>query len=213
MFCPGCRAEFREGFTRCVTCDRDLVEEADLPPEPVADPLGDIIVTSEEAEEMQHRSRELSELTGFVVVFESIDPFLIRTVEKVLADSNLPFSILNGEPGRGFPSAIFGTGSQPACNPTLFLVPQAREAEAKGLLVELQTFSDLPPELAEATDESDPEGDESEDFGEGGDADDSSRESAASLFCPHCGAELDSDEGRLSKGRIACPVCEKVIEL
>ena len=26
MYCPKCRAEFREGFYRCVKCDADLVE-------------------------------------------------------------------------------------------------------------------------------------------------------------------------------------------
>ena len=215
MFCPGCRAEVREGFTRCVTCDRDLVEEEDLPPEPEEDPLGDILATSEEMEEMSRRGRDLSELTGLVAVFESPDPFLIRTVEKVLADSDIPFSILNGESGGGFPSAIFGTGSQPAGNPTLFLVPQAREADAKKLLVELQTFSevppeDLPPELAEATDEPDPEGD---DVDEPDDEGSSSAESVEQLFCPHCGAELDSDDNDLCAGRVACRVCGKTVEL
>lgn len=31
MFCPKCRAEYREGFYRCSDCDVDLVSE--LPPE------------------------------------------------------------------------------------------------------------------------------------------------------------------------------------
>lgn len=31
MFCPECRAEYREGFTRCSDCNVDLVEQ--LPPE------------------------------------------------------------------------------------------------------------------------------------------------------------------------------------
>src|SRR5690554_4913449 len=26
MFCPKCRAEFREGFERCIKCDTDLVQ-------------------------------------------------------------------------------------------------------------------------------------------------------------------------------------------
>lgn len=30
MFCPKCRAEYREGFSRCADCSVDLVE--DLPP-------------------------------------------------------------------------------------------------------------------------------------------------------------------------------------
>ncbi len=31
MFCPKCKAEYREGFSRCADCDVDLVPE--LPPE------------------------------------------------------------------------------------------------------------------------------------------------------------------------------------
>jgi len=31
MFCPKCRAEYREGLTVCLDCDSDLVDE--LPPE------------------------------------------------------------------------------------------------------------------------------------------------------------------------------------
>lgn len=26
MYCPGCKVEFREGFTRCTECDLDIVE-------------------------------------------------------------------------------------------------------------------------------------------------------------------------------------------
>jgi len=35
MFCPQCRAEYREGFSRCADCDIDLVEtlEPEPPPE------------------------------------------------------------------------------------------------------------------------------------------------------------------------------------
>ncbi len=32
MFCPQCKTEYREGFTRCADCDIDLVDS--LPPEP-----------------------------------------------------------------------------------------------------------------------------------------------------------------------------------
>lgn len=35
MFCPVCRDEYRRGFTRCATCDVDLVETLDA--EPAAD--------------------------------------------------------------------------------------------------------------------------------------------------------------------------------
>ena len=35
MFCPNCRAEYREGFTVCADCDVPLV--AELPPEAVTE--------------------------------------------------------------------------------------------------------------------------------------------------------------------------------
>ena len=36
MFCPKCKAEYREGFSRCADCDIDLVPE--LSPEPETSP-------------------------------------------------------------------------------------------------------------------------------------------------------------------------------
>lgn len=36
MFCPKCKAEYREGFTRCADCDVDLVDK--LSPEPEETP-------------------------------------------------------------------------------------------------------------------------------------------------------------------------------
>lgn len=32
MYCPECKSEYREGFTKCADCDVPLVDE--LPPEP-----------------------------------------------------------------------------------------------------------------------------------------------------------------------------------
>ena len=32
MFCPNCRDEYRAGFTRCATCDVDLVESLEAAP-------------------------------------------------------------------------------------------------------------------------------------------------------------------------------------
>jgi hypothetical protein len=37
MFCPKCKAEYREGFYVCADCNVDLVEE--VPPEPVPEYL------------------------------------------------------------------------------------------------------------------------------------------------------------------------------
>lgn len=39
MYCPQCRDEFRSGFSRCATCDVDLIEDLDAAPVP--DPTPD----------------------------------------------------------------------------------------------------------------------------------------------------------------------------
>lgn len=36
-FCPKCRAEYREGFTRCATCGVDLVDSLEDVPEPITE--------------------------------------------------------------------------------------------------------------------------------------------------------------------------------
>jgi hypothetical protein len=43
MFCPKCRGEYREGFTRCAECDVPLT--AELPPEPPGDGGGEETTT------------------------------------------------------------------------------------------------------------------------------------------------------------------------
>jgi hypothetical protein len=37
MFCPRCKAEYREGFSRCADCNVDLVPELSPEPEPSAE--------------------------------------------------------------------------------------------------------------------------------------------------------------------------------
>lgn len=46
MFCPRCRDEFRPGFTRCASCNVDLVDSLDHAPEPAAEarPAGEPIL-------------------------------------------------------------------------------------------------------------------------------------------------------------------------
>ena len=50
MYCPKCRGEYREGFTRCADCDVDLVDE--LPPEPEIEyaDLVTVLAASDEVE-------------------------------------------------------------------------------------------------------------------------------------------------------------------
>ncbi len=76
MFCPKCRCEFRPGFTRCVSCDVDLVddlstvkpEEVDAPePEPVLIRFAEVcgyldLDEARHARDRLHDSRIVSEL-------------------------------------------------------------------------------------------------------------------------------------------------------
>ena len=41
LFCPQCRAEYREGFLECADCQRFLV--AELPPQPLPQPDLDLV--------------------------------------------------------------------------------------------------------------------------------------------------------------------------
>lgn len=64
MYCPQCRAEYREGFDRCAECDVKLV--AELPPE-------------------DHTPVE------HVVVFETTEPDVIPVIKSLLDSEEIPY--------------------------------------------------------------------------------------------------------------------------
>jgi putative signal transducing protein len=70
MFCPECGSEYRQGFTRCSDCDRDLVSQ---PPA-----RSDI---------------------KLVKVFESANPALLPVVKSLLEGANIEF-LTNNEPAQ-----------------------------------------------------------------------------------------------------------------
>jgi len=60
MFCPRCHCEFRSGYTRCVACDVDLVEDPSaLEPEQVDAPEAPIVAT------------QMAEVCGFLDLTEA----------------------------------------------------------------------------------------------------------------------------------------------
>ena len=69
MFCPQCRSEYRQGFTRCSDCDIDLV--AELPRDgPHDDP-------------------------NLVKVYETGDAALIPLIESLLEDAKIEYEVTN----------------------------------------------------------------------------------------------------------------------
>ena len=227
MFCPKCRAEFREGFSRCEGCEKDLVEEKDLPPEREKGWIESLLVDNSEPEpELTGNAAEAGLVPAEDIcppeagqVFESADPFLINAVTDLLNERQITFFVQRGERVVDAPSAIFGSNFQPAVDPVMILVLPEREEEVRKLLEDFRplpgkgglAFADLPPELAEATDEPDPETEDGAEYepvipGTEG------TEEAEPVFCPHCRAKLELTDEEMEEGKFSCPVCGETIE-
>lgn len=70
MFCPECRAEYREGFTECADCQVALVNE--LPPEP---------------------TEKIPEFVDMETVFVTKDPGEVALIKSILEAENIPFFV------------------------------------------------------------------------------------------------------------------------
>jgi hypothetical protein len=69
MYCPQCRSEYRQGFTRCSDCDVDLV--AELPRD------------------------EAHDDPNLVKVYETGDAALIPLIESLLEDAKIEYEVTN----------------------------------------------------------------------------------------------------------------------
>lgn len=113
MFCPQCRSEYREGFTRCESCDVALV--AVLPPE-AGDPSDRDLVTA----------------------FETGDPGLLAMAHSILDEAQIPY-LTQGEGIQDlFGLGRLGTGFSILTGPVHILVERASEADARQLLAGLE---------------------------------------------------------------------------
>jgi hypothetical protein len=115
MFCPQCRSEYREGFTRCDNCDRALV--AVLPPLP---------------EEGDTSHREL------VTVFETGDPGLLALAHSILDEAEVPYLTLGEGVQDLFGLGRLGTGFSVLTGPAQLQVDVRQAAEARELLADLE---------------------------------------------------------------------------
>ncbi len=79
MFCPICKSEYRDGFTRCSDCDADLVSN------------------------LQSSSHESSELFA-KLVWSGADHFKFAGVKAVLEEASIPFTVATSRSSVLFPS-------------------------------------------------------------------------------------------------------------
>ncbi|MGB3564175.1 MAG: DUF2007 domain-containing protein [Thermoanaerobaculia bacterium] len=84
MFCPKCKAEYREGILECADCGVALVESL---------PAKDV-----------HPDVEL------IAVFETADPALLPIVKSVLEAAEIPFFVQGDEAMGLLPVGRFATG-------------------------------------------------------------------------------------------------------
>ena len=119
MYCPECRAEFREEITTCPDCEVSLVAELPEMPELSAEDL--------------------------VSVLETADVAVLPVVKSVLRAANIPF-VVQGDGAVGvLPVGQIGLGGISGGGHGLsagILVPRDHEEEARALLTELPELED-----------------------------------------------------------------------
>ena len=114
MYCPECRAEYREGFLECSDCRVPLVPG--MPPEP-----------PRYAERPPQPDLEL------VAVFECNDPVAMAFAKTVLEEAGIAFCVEGGEAGAN--RDILSPFSRPSRR---LVVARDCEAEARTLLQPLE---------------------------------------------------------------------------
>ncbi len=120
MYCPDCRAEYREGFDRCEDCGVALV--AGSPPAPGAD-------------------------EALVQVFETADASLVPVIRSVLESAEIPFSIQGEEASALFPLGSLGGGRDDRELGIVVHVLESRAQEARAVLEALPAADgELPAE-------------------------------------------------------------------
>ena len=114
MFCPQCRAEYREGFVECSDCHVPLVDRL---PEP-GTPANSLLDAHEEADK---DSLDVLIRTGFG------SPVAIGLAKGLLQEAGIPFFAMDQNPAARQESGNFlGWWS--------VRVPREREAEAREIL-------------------------------------------------------------------------------
>ena len=113
MFCPVCRAEYREGFTRCADCGVELT-----PVLPAEHPLPDPI--------------------PLTTVLESSDEAVIVIAKSLLDDAGIPCLVQNDLLQDLIGLGRFG-GGNPITGPATIVVREDDAAAATDLLKDLRS--------------------------------------------------------------------------
>lgn len=126
MFCPQCKAEYREGFYRCADCNIDLVSHLE---EPAA-------------------HAQLSRDESSVAFWRGQDPVVYTSLLNALREAQIPFHERAVRDPEGlysspFPAYLGGPGFE-----VLVFVPDLERAQAvlESVLDALEKSADSPPE-------------------------------------------------------------------
>ena len=114
MFCPQCRAEYREGVTECPQCGVPLV--AELPAEEAGEPG-----------------------TKLVRIYATGEAAIIPVVESVLASAGIEYLAKGEEVQDLFGFGRMGTNYSYIAGPVEFMVREEDEAAAREALAGLET--------------------------------------------------------------------------
>jgi hypothetical protein len=127
MFCPVCRDEFREGFSRCPDCDVSLVVRLSEPePETSSETAGAETAFLEPSESV------FLEPSESVVVFETEDPSLGGVIKGLLESAGIPVAADHLSPTAW----LEATKGINMAGPIRIRVPRDQEADARALLAE-----------------------------------------------------------------------------
>jgi len=114
MFCPECRAEFRDEIVVCPDCEVSLVSELPAEPEFAEDDL--------------------------VLIRETADVAVLPVIKSLLRAAEIPFIVQGDEAMGVLPVGKIGLGGMTSRGHGLsagILVSKDREEEARALLTEL----------------------------------------------------------------------------
>src|SRR4029077_17181988 len=77
MFCPTCKAEYREGFTHCADCDVDLVES---------------LASSSGGDGEPGDSGEAVDLDAPALLWSGVDVRAFEQIRSALDEANIPYN-------------------------------------------------------------------------------------------------------------------------